>query len=130
MNGMTPGRCPESYKKSALRQVFSLSALAFPGTKSMQENASLNNFKMSSYYLTSTDVAGGINPDELDTFHEMILVDEISRCGAGGVVWAIMGGLGIGMPPVMFFGSQELKDRVIPPCVRGEKFICLCVSIC
>lgn len=46
------------------------------------------------------DVAGGISPDDLDTFHEMILVDELSRCGAGGVVWAIMGGLGIGMPPV------------------------------
>lgn len=73
-------------------------------------------------------VAGGIQPEELDAFHEMILVDELSRCGAGGVVWAIMGGLGIGMPPVVNFGSQELKDRVVPPCARGEKVICLCIT--
>lgn len=38
------------------------------------------------------------------------MVDEISRCGAGGVVWGIMGGLGIGLPPVSLFIAVVLLN--------------------
>lgn len=34
----------------------------------------------------------------------------------------------IGLPPVMNFGSQELKDEVIEPVLAGEKYICLAIS--
>lgn len=73
-------------------------------------------------------IAGGIKPDEFDEFHELILFDEISRCGSGGVVWGLLEGLHIGLPPVTKFGSQALKDKVAGPCLRGEKIICLCIT--
>ncbi len=63
-----------------------------------------------------------------DAFHELILIDEVSRCGSGGVVWGLVEGLQIGLPPVLHFGSDELKARVAPDCLQGKKVICLCIS--
>ena len=34
----------------------------------------------------------------------------------------------IGLPPVLNFGSLELKARVIPEVLSGKKFICLAIS--
>jgi len=36
--------------------------------------------------------------------------------------------LSVGMPPVLHFGSQYLKDKVCKDCLHGEKFICLCIT--
>ena len=41
----------------------------------------------------------GEPPEELrkmDYFHELVLIDELSRCGSGGVLWGLFGGLSIG----------------------------------
>jgi len=75
-----------------------------------------------------TNVAGGIKPEEYDAFHELIIFDEVSRAGSGGVCWGIFAGLTIGLPPVMLFGSAYLQDKVCGPCVRGEKVICLAIT--
>ena len=55
-------------------------------------------------------------------FHEILTNIEISRTGGGGA-WAVMGGLGIGLPPVLEFGSDLLKERIAPPCLRGDAVI-------
>ena len=47
--------------------------------------------------------------------------DEMSRTGSVGFQWGIAGGTTIGLPPVYHHGSEELKQRVMPPCVKGEK---------
>lgn len=73
-------------------------------------------------------IAGGVKPEEFDAFHELIIIDEISRCGSGGVVWGLFAGLSIGLPPILHFGSDYLKDKVAGPCLRGEKVICLCIT--
>lgn len=73
-------------------------------------------------------LAGGIRPEEFDAFHEMILVDEVSRCGSGGIVWGLFAGLSIGLPPVMHFGSEALREKVGRPCLTGEKIICLAIT--
>ena len=39
-----------------------------------------------------------------------------------------MGGMIIGLPPVMNFGSEELKQEVLPEVFSGKKFICLAIS--
>ncbi|KAJ8661048.1 hypothetical protein O0I10_003271 [Lichtheimia ornata] len=70
----------------------------------------------------------GIKPEEWDSFHNVIVVDELSRSGSGGITWGLIGGLGIGLPPVGLFGSEELKRRVIPDVLKGEKFICLAIT--
>jgi alkylation response protein AidB-like acyl-CoA dehydrogenase len=75
-----------------------------------------------------TNIAGGVKPEEFDVFHELILVDELARCGSGGVLWAMIAGLSIGLPPVQHFGSKKMRDEVCGPCMRGEKIICLAIT--
>jgi len=70
----------------------------------------------------------GLDPQEFDSFHELIFIDEVSRCASGGILWGLSGGLAIGLPPVLKFASEELKQRVVPPCLSGEKIICLAVT--
>ena len=47
----------------------------------------------------------GYKLDKVDSFHEFVVYDEINRVGAGGIQWGILGALGIGLPPVIKFGS-------------------------
>ncbi len=72
--------------------------------------------------------AAGVKAEEYDSFHEFIICDELARCGSGGVLWGLIGGLGIGLPPVIHFGSEELKKRIVPDCINGRKNICLAIT--
>ena len=63
-----------------------------------------------------------------DSFHEYIVHDEVNKIGAGGVTGYIWAGISIGLPPVLMFGSDYLKDKVAGPCLRGEKRICLAIT--
>jgi len=43
----------------------------------------------------------------------------------------MMGGLGIGLPPVLNFGlpqNRPLQEKCIKECLSGEKIICLCIT--
>mmetsp|Transcript_7179 Transcript_7179/g.14095 ORF Transcript_7179/g.14095 Transcript_7179/m.14095 type:complete len:525 (-) Transcript_7179:187-1761(-) len=70
----------------------------------------------------------GKGPEGYDAFHELILIDELGRCGSGGVLWGLFEGIQIGLPPVLNFGSKFLKDKVVKSCLSGEKLICLCIT--
>ncbi|KAJ8587519.1 acyl-CoA dehydrogenase NM domain-like protein [Rhizopogon salebrosus TDB-379] len=71
---------------------------------------------------------GLVKPEEFDYFHELIITQEIARCGARGYGDGLLGGKVIGLPPVLNFGSEELKARVVPEVLAGKKFICLAIS--
>ena len=74
------------------------------------------------------NIIGGVKPSEFDAFHELILLDELSRTGSAGLVWALITGLGIGLPPIMQFGSKYLRDKVAKDCLTGKKVICLAIT--
>jgi alkylation response protein AidB-like acyl-CoA dehydrogenase len=46
---------------------------------------------------------------------------QVARAGSGGVLWALFAGLSIGLPPVLLFGSQYLKDKCAADCLSGKK---------
>lgn len=69
-----------------------------------------------------------VTPEEFDPFHELILVDEICRPGSGGAVWFLLGGLGIGLPPIWNFASESIKQRILPGIFAGDKRCCLCIT--
>lgn len=69
-----------------------------------------------------------VPPEQWDLFHEMLLTDELSRAGSGGLVWNLIGGYGIGAPPLFKFGKKELVKRVGPQLLSGEKRICLAIT--
>jgi len=73
-------------------------------------------------------LVGGIKPEQFDAFHEQIGTEELSRVGSGGIAWGLFGGLSIGLPPVLHFGTDDLKERVVRPCLKGDKIICLAVT--
>ncbi|KAI0121903.1 acyl-CoA dehydrogenase NM domain-like protein [Daldinia grandis] len=69
-----------------------------------------------------------VAPEKWDLFHELVITDELSRVGSGGFVWNILGGFGIGCPPLVKFGKKALKDRILPGLLTGEKRICLAIT--
>ncbi len=73
---------------------------------------------------------GGIRPSEYDAFHALILSEEIrvATVGCYGVTDGIIAGIGIGLPPIVKFGSPEMVERVVPQVLRGDKTICLAIS--
>lgn len=62
-----------------------------------------------------------------DVFHMIIAAEELARAGCGGVAAGLMSH-GIGLPPVIALGSEELKARVAPPVLAGEKIAALAIT--
>jgi len=67
-------------------------------------------------------------PKDFDYFHELIFIDELARCASGGVLWGLIEGLQIGLPPILNFASAELKAKIAPACLMGQKIICLNIT--
>jgi acyl-CoA dehydrogenase len=53
---------------------------------------------------------GGTPPDQLDAFHTLIFNDELARAADGGLL-AGMFSFGIALPPVIKWGSEEMKRK-------------------
>jgi len=59
---------------------------------------------------------------------QLILNFEVARCGCRGYIDGFLAGGIIGLPPVLNFGSEEIKTQVVPEVLAGRKFICLAIS--
>ena len=62
-----------------------------------------------------------------DLFTHVILAEEIALAGVGGVHAGLFSHQ-IGAPPVARAGSAELKARVLPPVLAGEKISALAIT--
>ncbi|KAF8623663.1 hypothetical protein AX17_007361 [Amanita inopinata Kibby_2008] len=71
---------------------------------------------------------GLVKPEEFSYFHELIITQELARASLRGYGDGLLGGKVIGLPPVLNFGSEELKAKVVPEVLSGKKFICLAIS--
>ncbi len=69
---------------------------------------------------------GGIS-EGIDCWHQWITNEELNRFGVGGVP-ASLRVHGIGLPPVLNWGSEAMKQRVAPPVLAGEKHISLGIT--
>ena len=69
-----------------------------------------------------------ISANEWDFFHDFILIDELSRVGYIGVLWALIGGNSIGVPPIVNFGTEEQKAKYLPGALRGKIRGCLGIT--
>lgn len=79
-------------------------------------------------HLAGRKLFADIKPEEFDYFHELIITQELSRCGTRGFMDALQGGMVIGLPPVINFGSDEMKKEIVEPVFKGEKFISLAIT--
>ncbi|OAP55003.1 hypothetical protein AYL99_10703 [Fonsecaea erecta] len=71
---------------------------------------------------------GDVDPEEWDGFHDLIVIDEVARCGYLGVIWALSCGNSIGAPPLINFGSEEQKAKFLPDVITGKSRFCLGVT--
>lgn len=85
------------------------------------------------YHLAGEAGLLGIDhPEELggsgsDVFMKIAASEELMRAGSGGLV-ASLGSLDIGLPPIENWASQELKERIVPAVLRGEKIAALAIT--
>ncbi|QKE63117.1 acyl-CoA dehydrogenase family protein [Aquipseudomonas campi] len=64
---------------------------------------------------------------EGDLFAKVAASEELMRCGSGGLV-AGLGSLDIGLPPVLKWARPEVRERVVPEVLAGEKIMALAVT--
>ncbi|MBD9517281.1 acyl-CoA dehydrogenase family protein [Pseudomonas sp. PDM22] len=64
---------------------------------------------------------------EGDLFAKVAASEELMRCGSGGLV-AGLGSLDIGLPPLIKWGRPELRKRIAPQVLAGEKIMALAVT--
>lgn len=69
---------------------------------------------------------GGIEQGT-DIFHSVIKAQELARMGAGGVATALSTH-DIALPPVIAAGSEEMKQRVAPAVLAGDKIMALAIT--
>jgi len=62
-----------------------------------------------------------------DRFHGIVTSEELARIGAGGVTAALMVH-GIGLPPILARGSDEMKARIAPAVLKGQRQISLAIT--
>ncbi|KAA1070561.1 hypothetical protein PGT21_015026 [Puccinia graminis f. sp. tritici] len=79
-------------------------------------------------HLHGLTLPAGVKGEDYDYFHELIITQELGRCGARGFSDGLLGGMVIGLPPVLNFGSPELKKKIIPEVLSGKKYIALAIS--
>ena len=70
---------------------------------------------------------GGIS-EGIDQWHINICNEEFTRAGSAGGLISNLLIHGIGLPPVINYGSEALKQMVAPPVLAGEKRISLGIT--
>ena len=70
------------------------------------------------------EIYGGTPCDE---FFKIIANEEVARAGCGGLSASLFSH-NIALPPLMASGSAELKQRVVPAVLAGEKIAALCIT--
>ena len=69
---------------------------------------------------------GGIS-EGIDRFHGIVTAEEMARSGAGGVNASLLVH-SIGLPPILALGTEEMRKRIAPPVLAGEKHIALAIT--
>ena len=68
-------------------------------------------------------MGGVVKGEEFDYFHELVLNQELVRIAARGVADGLQAGMVIGLPPVMNFGPEPLRSKVLEEVFSGQKVI-------
>jgi acyl-CoA dehydrogenase len=71
------------------------------------------------------EIYGGVG--EGDVFMKVAASEELMRSGSGGLV-ASLGSIDIAIPTITKWGSEELKQRVLPDIISGKKIAALAIT--
>ncbi|KAK9896006.1 putative acyl-CoA dehydrogenase [Cystobasidium minutum MCA 4210] len=107
---------PEVYQESAKRGIVAAMA-AGAHIPTDDENP----------YWKDIRLPGGVSAKDWNGFHDLILIEALHAPDFGAVM-GLFGGLVIGFPPIVQYGTKVLKDRVIPEILSGKKRVCLAIT--
>jgi acyl-CoA dehydrogenase len=62
-----------------------------------------------------------------DPFYSIVLSQELAHAGAGGIVASLLSHT-IGLPPIARFGTPDMKARVVPQVLSGDKISALAIT--
>jgi acyl-CoA dehydrogenase len=62
-----------------------------------------------------------------DVFHKLVFSEEIMRSTSAGLV-SSLGSLDIALPPIAKWGSEALKQKVMPAVIAGDKICALAIT--
>ena len=63
-----------------------------------------------------------------DPVADAVFVEELARCGSGGLAAGIGAHSGIALPPIAKFGTPEQQARYLVPGIRGERIAALAIT--
>jgi acyl-CoA dehydrogenase len=63
-----------------------------------------------------------------DLVADAVFVEELARCGSGGLAAGIGAHSGIALPPINRFGTEAQKQRYLVPGIRGERIAALAIT--
>jgi acyl-CoA dehydrogenase len=63
-----------------------------------------------------------------DTVAAAVFVEEMARCGSGGLAAGLGAHTGIALPPIATFGTEEQKERYLVPGLRAELVAALAIT--
>uniref|UniRef100_A0A8H7KDD7 Acyl-CoA dehydrogenase n=1 Tax=Bionectria ochroleuca TaxID=29856 RepID=A0A8H7KDD7_BIOOC len=75
-----------------------------------------------------TELLGGLGIEDFDYMHFSIYISEMRKVGIGGPTSSLSTGMAYGMPPIITYGSQELRRRLLPDLILGKKRICIAIT--
>lgn len=64
----------------------------------------------------------------LDWFATLAFVEELHRCGTGGLSMGVMVHTDMAMPPIVEFGTPDQHERFVVPALRGEKVLAIAMT--
>lgn len=74
------------------------------------------------------DILGVVKVEDFTYFHNLIYTDEMIRTGLAGPGASMTTGVAFGIPPIIKFGSEQLKQRFLPDMFRGKKRVCIAIT--
>lgn len=70
----------------------------------------------------------GTKVEDFTQFHGYIYGDEMLRSGLVGPSGSLTTGIAFGVPPIIKFGNEQLKNRFLPDLLQGTKRACIAIT--
>ncbi|KAF2211426.1 hypothetical protein CERZMDRAFT_43151 [Cercospora zeae-maydis SCOH1-5] len=70
----------------------------------------------------------GTKVEDFTNWHNYIYGDEMIRSGLAGPCGSLTTGMAFGVPPIIKFGDEQLKKRVLPDLLTGNKRTCIAIT--
>lgn len=70
----------------------------------------------------------GVKGEDFDYFHELIIIEMMPRLGLRGLGDGLAGGITIGLPPLINYGTSPIHKQAVQEVFNAQKRICLCIT--